>query len=279
MTRTDDFGMERSSFTVQVRAKIKRAEKSPPSFRSGPEENEFSRPVVPLGNGRGDVVRVATRWSISSHEASGRTAAIPRMISSITSAGSSRKVCSGGECHDCGPRIQIKNRLARETQATAGSIRAQLHSLDPNLPFAEVATMYQLIEQQTLTAANDGIAGVVCDPRFGIGFDWSVRGSFVRSGAPHKRNWIAHRNGSATRSFITAICKARPTMAAVGTAVGLFVAWIFRQAVAQLVFEISPADPLTFSATAVLIAFAVGGSFIPAHRALKADPVVALRYE
>jgi putative ABC transport system permease protein len=61
---------------------------------------------------------------------------------------------------------------------------------------------------------------------------------------------------------------------------GLLGAWAFRQAVSQLVFGISPADPLTFSAAAaLLILFALAASFIPARRAMKVDPRVALRYE
>jgi len=55
---------------------------------------------------------------------------------------------------------------------------------------------------------------------------------------------------------------------------------MFRQAMAQLVFDISPADPLTFLAAAtMLIMFAVAASLIPARRAMNVDPVVALRYE
>ena len=69
-------------------------------------------------------------------------------------------------------------------------------------------------------------------------------------------------------------------MAGVGAAVGLVAAWILRRSVAPLVFEISPADPTTFlSAAIVLIAFAGAACLVPARRAMKVDPMVALRYE
>jgi putative ABC transport system permease protein len=69
-------------------------------------------------------------------------------------------------------------------------------------------------------------------------------------------------------------------MAAVGTAVGLAGAWVLRKTVAELVFGISPADPATFVAAAlVLIGFAVFASLLPARRATMVDPIVALRYE
>jgi ABC-type antimicrobial peptide transport system permease subunit len=68
-------------------------------------------------------------------------------------------------------------------------------------------------------------------------------------------------------------------MAAIGAVAGLLGAWILRQTVAQLVFGISPADPVTFgAAAATLILFALAASLIPARRAAKVDPMVALRY-
>jgi putative ABC transport system permease protein len=69
-------------------------------------------------------------------------------------------------------------------------------------------------------------------------------------------------------------------MAAAGAIAGLFGAWILRQVMAQLVFGISPADPATFLAAALLlITFAGTASYVPARRAAKIDPMVALRYE
>jgi ABC-type antimicrobial peptide transport system permease subunit len=69
-------------------------------------------------------------------------------------------------------------------------------------------------------------------------------------------------------------------MAAAGAAAGLFGAWAFRKAVAQLVFGISPADPMTFlAAAALLVGLAAAACLAPARRAMRVDPIVALRYE
>jgi ABC-type lipoprotein release transport system permease subunit len=49
---------------------------------------------------------------------------------------------------------------------------------------------------------------------------------------------------------------------------------------ASLLFEISPVDPLTYTAvSAVLLAAAAAASYLPAHRASTVNPVVALRAE
>lgn len=172
-------------------------------------------------------------------------------------------------------------RTALDPLQLAGSIRQELHSLDANLPFAEVSTMDQLIAQQTadrryttgllalfaalgLLLAGIGVYGVV---------------SYVvaqRTSEIGLRMALGAQRGDVLRMVIWQGLK----MAVIGAIGGLFAAWIFRRAVAQLVFGISPADPATFLvASLLLIAFATMASYIPARRAAKVDPMVALRYE
>jgi ABC-type antimicrobial peptide transport system permease subunit len=69
-------------------------------------------------------------------------------------------------------------------------------------------------------------------------------------------------------------------MAVAGAVAGVVGALILRQALAQLVFGISPSDPITFSlAAGLLILFALAASLGPALKAMRIDPMVALRYE
>jgi len=66
----------------------------------------------------------------------------------------------------------------------------------------------------------------------------------------------------------------------VGTGFGLVGAWALRKTLAELMFGISPADPASFiSAALILIGLAVFACLLPARRATKVDPMVALRYE
>jgi len=69
-------------------------------------------------------------------------------------------------------------------------------------------------------------------------------------------------------------------MATASAAAGLMGAWLLRKVVAQLVFGVSPADPITFLiAAAVLIVLAGVACLIPARRAIRIDPILALHYE
>jgi putative ABC transport system permease protein len=70
----------------------------------------------------------------------------------------------------------------------------------------------------------------------------------------------------------------RPTL--LGLAIGAAGALLLGRVLSSLVFEVKPTDPITFVAvTALLAVIALLASLIPAYRATRVDPMVALRYE
>jgi putative ABC transport system permease protein len=67
---------------------------------------------------------------------------------------------------------------------------------------------------------------------------------------------------------------------AIGIVIGVLLALLATRGAAALLYGLQPNDPLTFAgAIVLLIAIALAGSFLPARRAARVDPMVALRYE
>jgi putative ABC transport system permease protein len=69
-------------------------------------------------------------------------------------------------------------------------------------------------------------------------------------------------------------------LAVIGIAAGLLGAAALTRVMRTLLYEVTPTDPFTFTAVSVvLIGIAAIASYIPARRAMRVDPMVALRYE
>ena len=97
-----------------------------------------------------------------------------------------------------------------------------------------------------------------------------------------RRNEIGIRMalGASQRNVVGVILRQTFVLLALGIAVGVVLALAVTRGASSLLYGLQPNDPLTFvGASALLIGVSLLASFVPAHRASRIDPMVALRYE
>ena len=86
--------------------------------------------------------------------------------------------------------------------------------------------------------------------------------------------------GAARRDVVKSVLSEALSLVLAGIAIGLVGALVLTRFIASLLFGVKPTDPAAFAAVClILTAVAVLASYLPARRAAKVDPMVALRYE
>jgi putative ABC transport system permease protein len=166
-------------------------------------------------------------------------------------------------------------------QGAVESIRQALRQVDPRLAAARIAPMSELV------------AGSVAQPRFNLlllssfaalALVLSAVGTYgvIAYGVVQRTREIGVRLALGARpgQVVTAVVRQGLGLAALGVTLGLGCAWASTRLLAGLLFGVTPTDPLTLAAGAALLAgVAVGASYLPARRAARIDPVIALRAE
>jgi ABC-type antimicrobial peptide transport system permease subunit len=86
--------------------------------------------------------------------------------------------------------------------------------------------------------------------------------------------------GAQRRDVLKLVLRNGMALAAIGLTLGVAGALALTRFMRTLLFEVTPTDPLTFCAVALcLVVVALVACYVPARRATKVDPLVALRYE
>lgn len=163
----------------------------------------------------------------------------------------------------------------------AGSMRQQVWSLDKDQPVFDVRTMEEV---RALSVSIHSFSSVSLGIFAGIALLLAAIGIYgVMSYAVTQRTQeigIRMALGARTGDVMRMVVRNGMTLALIGVVAGLAGAYGVTRLLGSLLFGVSPTDLLTFgSVTLGLLLVALLACYIPARRATKVDPLVALRYE
>jgi putative ABC transport system permease protein len=172
-------------------------------------------------------------------------------------------------------------RTDGDPQALAGAFRRELQEVDKELPLYDVRTMDQLISRSVseprfnmvllavfaglaLALASIGVYGVIA---------YSVEERTREIG-------IRMAMGAQADDVLKLVLRQGAALIAIGLSLGLAASLALTRVISSFLFGVTATDPATFAGTALALgAVALLACYIPARRATKVDPMVALRYE
>jgi putative ABC transport system permease protein len=176
-----------------------------------------------------------------------------------------------------GLTIRVEGDPASVTSAVREAIRAS----DPNLPMAQVRTMSEL---KRLQFWQYGLYGWIFGTTGVIGLLLAALGVYgvLSYSVSQRAQEIGVRLalGAGRREILRLIVGQGIVLATIGIVIGCVLAAAAMPAARSLLYKVSPFDPITFSGVAVFLGMvAFLASFLPARRATRVDPVIALRGE
>ena len=163
----------------------------------------------------------------------------------------------------------------------AGAVREAVQGIDKNQPLSDTTTMDEVIAKSValrrfrmlllglfallaLLLAVIGVYGVIAYSSSQRTHEFGVRIAL----------------GADRRDILNLVVRQGFKLALLGVSIGVGGALLLTRVLSSLLYEVSVHDPLTFSGVAALLMLvALAASYIPARRAMKVDPIVALRYE
>jgi len=179
-----------------------------------------------------------------------------------------------------GPRDLVV-RTARDPMNLVSGVREVIRTVDPDQPVSNIATMEEVLTRETgsrrlgmiLLSGYAGLALLLAS--LGI---YGVLSYLVVQQTPEIGVRLAL--GALPRDILGLVLKKGAVLVLGGVVIGGIAAFALTRLMASLLFGVSATDPITFFGISLLLTgVALAACFVPARRATKVDPMVALRYE
>ena len=172
-------------------------------------------------------------------------------------------------------------RTNGDPRPMAAAVREQIWSVDKNAPIADMKTMDTVV---TESVAAPRFRSLLLGAFGALGLLLAMIGIYgVISYAVTQRTreiGVRMALGARPRDVVRLVLGEGMILAAIGIGLGLAGAFALAKIMESVLYEIKPRDPATFIAVSLAVAVAAAAAcYIPARRAMRVDPMVALKYE
>jgi predicted permease len=180
-----------------------------------------------------------------------------------------------------GKRLAIFLRGHLDAAAISAGVREQVQSIDPTLPVSDGQTLKETVSaslaQRRFSMEIIALFALTALLLAGLGIYGLL--SYMVSERTHEIG-IRIALGAEGKSILRMVLRQGLGLATAGAAVGLVGAVVVSHLMARLLYGVRPTDPLTFAGVALLlVGVAALACYIPARRAIRVDPLIALRHE
>jgi putative ABC transport system permease protein len=182
---------------------------------------------------------------------------------------------------DYSPAVTLQVRTAGRPEAVIGTLRSQVQTLDNNLAITNVQTIQEIMSQGLwaprmaagLLTVFGGLALILAVVGvYGV-LSYSVSQQTREIG-------IRMSLGAQPGEVLLLVIGQGFRLAAAGLVLGLLAAFALMRLLSTLLFGVSAHDPVTFAGVSLVLASAaILACYLPARRATRVDPIIALRYE
>jgi putative ABC transport system permease protein len=172
-------------------------------------------------------------------------------------------------------------RTGRDPMALAGAVRSEVRSLDPNIPVANIRPMSEVV---AASLATPRLTGFLMGTFAAIALTLAAVGiygvlSYLVARRTHEIG-IRLAVGADRSQVLALVLKQGLTLAGGGIVAGMIAAFLLTRLMQSLLYQVGPGDPVTFAVVAIaLVVISLLASALPAYRAMRVSPLVALRTE
>jgi predicted permease len=180
--------------------------------------------------------------------------------------------------------VTFEVRTAGDPTASIAAVRQAVREVDGNLPLNNVRTQVEQADEtlsmERLFARLVSLFGLLAQQLASIGLYGVL--AYSVSQRTHEIG-IRMALGANRRDVLKMILRQGMTLTLIGVVLGLVGAYVltkYLESLTKMLYGVGPSDPLTFSVIAMLLTLvALAACYVPARRATRVDPMVALRYE